>query len=121
MLSVRNIDLLCFGEFMTPLEIIEPLRDSDPYIKTIFTQGSCYKFHIFLKSIFTDAEPVTNNEGDHIASIIDGVAYDINGVIDWVYRPLTEAELHEAKHWSFSENQWLSIGDCPYCFEPIPV
>lgn len=103
------------------MEIIGPLRDSDPYIKTIYTQGSCYKFHLFLKSIFKDAVPVTNNEGDHVASLIDGVAYDILGVIDWEYRQLTEIELNDAKGWSFAKNQWLSIGDCPHCDEPIPV
>jgi len=106
---------------MTPLLIIDSLRASDPYIKTIFTQGSCYKFHLFLKTIFPDAMAVCNENCDHIGSLIEGTVYDINGIVDWGYRAIYDDELAEIEGWSFCKNQWLNIGDCPSCGEPIPV
>lgn len=104
-----------------PMVLIDALRNTGPYMQTIFTQGDCYKFHLFLKAIFPDAIPVVNADCDHVGSLIGGIAYDINGVVDWAYRPLYEEDLPTVEAWNFADNQWLQIGECPYCYEPIPV
>jgi hypothetical protein len=35
--------------------LIASLRATDPYIETIYTRGSCYKFYLFLKGIWPEA------------------------------------------------------------------
>jgi len=104
-----------------PLEFIKNLRNTDPYIKTIFTNGGCYKFANFLKTIFKDAELVINTEKDHVGVLIDGVVYDINGVADWNFTHMTNADLEMAEKWSFAKKMMLQIGECSFCEEPIVV
>ena len=106
---------------MDILTLITSLRDSDPYIHTIYTEGSCYKFHLFLKKIWPTAVPVINDTADHVASFIDGVMYDIDGVADWDYRAISVKELAMVEKWSFAGNSFLQVGECPACEEPIIV
>jgi hypothetical protein len=101
--------------------LIASLRATDPYIETIYTRGSCYKFYLFLKGIWPEAIPVTNNKADHIGIIIDGVVYDINGLVEWNWRAMTTEEEAKAKEWSFAKNSLLQIGECEVCEEPIVV
>jgi hypothetical protein len=104
---------------ITPIVLIDALRESDPYIETIYMKGSCYRLHLMLKKLWPDALPVTNASGDHVGSVIGGVAYDINGVVDWSYRDMDYEDTKEAMQWSFANNSMLQIGTCPICEEPI--
>ena len=106
---------------MNILTLITALRDSDPYIKTIYTEGSCYKFHIFLKQIWPTAVPVFNQTADHVASLIDGLVYDIDGCNNGDYRAMSVKELAIVEKWSFAGNSFLQVGECPACEEPIIV
>jgi hypothetical protein len=43
-------------------------------------------------------------------------------VADWAFRAISDDdELEMIQGWNFADNQWLQIGECPYCDEPIPV
>lgn len=106
---------------MRPIEVIDALKDTDPYIETIYMQGGCYRFHLFLSKLFPDATPVKNERFDHIATVIGGECYDINGIVSWRYYPLSVEEITEAEQWSFTGNSYLSLGDCPNCDEPLLV
>ncbi len=105
---------------LTPLELINNLRESDCYIRDIYSLGSCYKFHIFLKSIYPEAIPMINKEENHITSLIDGKYYDISGIVlNEEYFKLTKSNIKEAKQWSFAKNYLLQIDECPACDEPL--
>jgi hypothetical protein len=106
---------------ITPLALIDLLRESDPYIETIYMKGSCYQLHLILKKLWPDALPVTNAECDHVGSMIDGAVYDIRGLVNWSYRSMTEDELAMAEQWSFAENAMLQVGECPICDEPLVI
>lgn len=101
--------------------VIETLRESDCYIKTIFTQGGCYQFHLFLKSIVPTAEPMISEDKEHVVSLINGEYYDITGKVCEFYDPMTKDEIKEAKTWSFSRSQFLSLGECSNCEEPLLI
>lgn len=104
-----------------PADFIENLRKTDPYIKTIFTNGGCYKFAVFLKSIWHESEIVINETKDHVGLLIDGVVYDINGVADWSFTHMTKDDSEMAEKWSFAKKMMLQIGECSFCEEPIAV
>jgi hypothetical protein len=102
-------------------KIIKALRESDAYIETIFTQGSCYKFHLFLKSLYPKAVPVINEEKDHIGTLIHTDVYDITGKVSGNYNVMADYEIELAQTWSFSKSRMLQLGECPVCEEPLVV
>ncbi len=103
-------------------KIITALKGSEPYIEVIFLQGGCYQFHVFLREIFPGAVPLINSSKDHVISLINGIGYDISGVVDISgYQHMTASDEAAAKEWSFSKEQALSIGECRFCEEPILV
>lgn len=104
-----------------PADFIENLRKTDPYIKTIFMNGGCYKFAVFLKTIWSDSQFVINTDKDHVGLLIEGVVYDINGVADWSFTHMTKDDLEMAEKWSFAKKMMLQIGECSFCEEPIAV
>jgi hypothetical protein len=107
---------------MKPLEIINSLRESDKYIEMIYLQGGCYKFHLFLKKLFTGAIPYTNTKRDHVISRIGGRFYDITGEVDnHSFHICNEQEIKMCEEWSFSKNMALRVNECPACGEPICV
>lgn len=107
---------------MTPIIIINSLRESDKYIEMIYLQGGCYKFHLFLKKLFTEAIPYINTKGDHVITRIGGRFYDITGEVDgYLFCRLSEQELKTCEKWSFSKYKMLQITECPACNEPIIV
>ena len=106
---------------MKPIDFIEMLRNSDPYISTIYTNGSCYKFHLILKKMYPESVPMIDEIKDHIVTEIDGVYYDINGVNNGEYYSLTDYDFDLVEKWSFSKQRMLQIGECPVCEEPIVV
>jgi hypothetical protein len=105
------------------LTFINTLRETDIYIKYIFSQGSCYQFYLLLKAMYPDAKPYIDNEDGHIASLIDGVLYDIEGLIpaDEIadFRELPAELLPVVTEWSFSRNHCIQLSECPFCEEPI--
>jgi hypothetical protein len=108
-------------EPLSPLELIDALRRTDRYIETIFTQGGCYQFHIFLKRIWPEAVPFQTDEMDHVVSLIGGKFYDITGEVEGDFHAVTEADMALMEHWSFSRSRVLSLGECPNCEEPLLV
>lgn len=103
-----------------PINFINTLRDSDSYIKTIYLYGGCYQFFKVLKTVFPNAVPYINQEKNHVVTMIDGNYYDITGITNGKYQPLTKDDISRCEKWSFSRNYWLNK-ECPNCDEPIPV
>ena len=104
---------------MKPIDFIEMLRNSDPYISTIYTYGGCYRFHLILKKMYPESIPMLDKIKDHIVTMIDGIYYDINGINKGEYYSLTLEDLKLVEKWSFSKKNMLQIGECLVCEEPI--
>ena len=106
---------------MTPLYLITALRQTDEYIEQIFMKGSCYKFYVFLKTLFPEAKPYMSAHKDHILTKIDGKYYDILGEVDIhdteYYEPLTKKDEKLVEDWSFYVHNSLKIAKCDYCDE----
>lgn len=105
------------------LDIISSLRESDYYIPYIFMQGGCYKFHLFLKTIYPDAVPYIHQDKDHVVTCLYGKLFDmrgqINPVFEMMYSPLKDEDLAVVESWSFSRTQVLQLRECPFCGEPV--
>ena len=108
---------------MEPEKIINALRETDRYIYYIFMRGGCYKFHLFLKTIFPDSEPYICQKKDHIITKIGDNFYDIRGKVsrqfELLYSPLTDRDKETVTAWSFHKNQLLLLSECPACDEPL--
>lgn len=61
-------------------DVIYAIRESFVGADKVYTQGSCYQFYKILKSIFPQA--IDYYDMNHVVTEIDGVCYDINGVVD---------------------------------------
>jgi len=105
------------------LLLVNSLRKTDRYIQSIFMQGGCYQFHLFLKNIFTDAIPFIHKNKDHIVSKIGNKLFDITGIIENEneYYLLKKSELEMVEKWSFSRTHLLQLKECPFCEEPLVV
>lgn len=101
------------------LGVIDALRSADRYIEIIFTEGGCYQFFKFIKTMRPEAEPVINLDKNHIGAKINGVVYDINGIVGWEHKPLSIKMESIAKGWSFSKKAMIQLGECPNCEEPL--
>lgn len=111
------IELLNEAAKPNPLDLINALRESDRYIEDIYTHGGCYKFHLFLKSIYPDATPCINSRQEHIITLIGNNFYDITGIVEeHDYKKVDKYDLKKIKKWSFFENNYLMIV-CPNCDE----
>ena len=112
---------------MEILTVINSLRESDEYIKTIFLEGGCYKFHLFLKALFPECKVMINKEMDHVITEYKGKYYDIQGELDVIdfeesdFKYIHNDDLDIVEGWSFSGNKVLSLGECQYCEEPILI
>lgn len=104
---------------LTPLELIKALNATDPYIATIFLEGGCYQFHLFLKKLYPDSIPVINKTSNHVGTLIEKQCYDITGLVNWEYRKLNEQEIKTVEQWSFAKKNLLLLGECPFCEEPL--
>lgn len=102
-------------------KLIAAIRESDEYIPTIYTQGSCYKFFLLLKKLYPSAVPVKNKSFDHVGALVDGECYDINGKCDWDWYMMDANDIHVAEKWSFRRHHMLKIGECSVCDEPFVV
>jgi len=111
---------------MEILTVINSLRESDKYIKTIFSEGGCYQFHLFLKALFPECKVMINKEMDHVITEYKGKYYDITGEVQSVsigcdFNYLTFGNISLVEGWSFSGVKLLSIDECPHCEEPILI
>lgn len=112
---------------LTPEAVITSLRQADEYIRPIFMNGGCWRFHKFLKTIFPEAEPykvAVSAPGyyDHIITKIGDALYDITGTVsekDFAsFAPVQEADVQQFEKWSFAHNNLL-FKRCPACGEEI--
>lgn len=60
-------------------EFIATIRDSFIGSQQVYTEGSCYHFHLILKKVFPNAEPYYDL--DHVITKIDDKYYDITGEV----------------------------------------
>jgi len=104
-------------------KIIESLRNSDRYIEAIFTEGSCYKFYLFLRTIYPHAEPYFTEDNEHVVTRVGDSFYDITGNVngEQCYTPMSDDDIATAGEWSFSKHKMLSLGECLNCEEPILI
>ena len=110
---------------ISPKELIRALRETDSYIEEIFMEGSCYQFHLFLKRLFPQSIPYLTYHRTHIVTKIDGSFYDILGQVGTYdtldLTPLTKEDLDMVKEWSFANYNWIKLGECSNCEEPIII
>ena len=102
-------------------EFINALRDTDEYIRYIYTKGSCYKFHVLLSKMYKGSVPYISENKDHIITRYRGKYYDINGEVKNIkgYRELNEEEIPMVKGWSFYHHNLIVLNECPNCDEPL--
>lgn len=112
---------------MEVLELINALRASDEYIKLIFTEGSCYKFSMFLKKLYPVSIPYINKKRTHVITRIGGRFYNITGEVSEEertgqgFRLMDKLEKSVASGWSFRKNNFLKVGECHKCEEPLII
>lgn len=103
------------------------LRDSDFFIRYIYTRGGCYQLYKVLRVLWPDAQPYAlgcGKEMMHVATRICGLLWDIDGEVkdgDNEFHPMTPDEIAIAEEWSFAANNDLYFGECPVCEQPIKI
>lgn len=102
-------------------EFIDELRSTDQYIRHIYLNGGCYKFHVLLKKMYPSAVAYISDHKNHIVTKYRGKFYDIMGEVDNVdgYTELTESERRICENWSFHKYNLLKLTECPSCDEPL--
>ena len=89
---------------ITPLSIVNAMRENIKDADIQFTQGRCYQLYAMLKELFPQA--VAWYEGNHVYTEINGEYYDINGVYLEIphdaYLLSSEPRIaEEAKTWNY--------------------
>ena len=113
----------CLASVSSCLFLVNSLRKTDKYIQSIFTQGGCYQFHLFIKKLYPNAKPLIHKNKDHIITEIESEFLDINGIVSDIenYNELSENDFEAVEKWSFSRNKMIQISECSFCEEPIVV
>ena len=106
---------------MNITDFISYLNGSDEYIHHIYSKGGCYRFHILLSKMYKNCVPYISANKNHIITKYRGKFYDIYGEVDNQdgFTKLREDELPMVNKWSFRKNNYLTLGDCPNCDEPL--
>lgn len=65
---------------MTPLLIIDSLRNSVKASVKMFTDGKCFQLYLFLRNIYPHANAWYDPIVGHVYTEIDGTYYDIYGM-----------------------------------------
>jgi uncharacterized protein YbaR (Trm112 family) len=106
---------------MNILTFIDELRNTDGYIRYIYTEGGCYRFHILLKKMYKDCTPYISQRKNHIVTRYKNRYYDIDGEVKCMdgYTVLTVDELPTVERWSFRRNNMMVLTECPVCEEPL--
>ncbi len=98
--------------------LIESLGQTDVYMETIFLNGGCYDFHLFLKKLYPEAIPYITEDKAHVVTYYKGKFYDIRGEVDdEKYEKLEDISLVE--NWNFARHNLLKIKECPECEYPL--
>lgn len=106
---------------------LKALRESDFFIRHIYTRGGCYQLYKILKTLWPEAQPYALGSWDgmsHVATKICGLLWDIDGEVmdgDGEFHLMEPKEMEMAEEWSFSANNDLYLGECPVCKEPIRI
>lgn len=113
----------CLASVSSCLFLVNSLRGTDKYIQSIFMQGGCYQFHLFIKKLYPNAKPLIHKNKDHIITEIESEFLDINGIVSDIenYNELSENDFEAVEKWSFSRNKMIQISECSFCEEPIVV
>lgn len=94
------------------LKFLEALRDSADLQYKIFTQGSCFRLYVILKTVFPTAKPYWSDRSNHCITNIDGLFYDIGGKInkqhveDWGYYEVPKNQIH-----GYTLMKWINPGE----------
>lgn len=67
------------------INFLKELKQSFPDAQKVFMEGSCFRLHLILKTIFPSAIPYYSTIDGHWIIKIDGSFYDINGRISECY------------------------------------
>ncbi len=62
------------------LALIKAIRESFYDSVVVYTQGSCYRFYLILKSVFPEAQAYYDS--NHVITRIGDRYYDITGEVD---------------------------------------
>lgn len=93
---------------MTPLEVVEALRDNIKNSEKMFTNGKCFQLYCVLKQLFPCAEAWYDGIIAHVYTKIGSKWYDINGehasIPTTAYPLWKEPRIEaEAKMWDYLE------------------
>ena len=97
------------------LNFINTLRDSFDGGDEVYLSGSCYHLYKILKTIFPDAECYFSNMHDHVITKIEGVFYDIKGVVN-----NTEGYIPLVEHKNYNHDTLSSTVFSIYKLRPVP-
>ena len=79
---------------MNKIELfLKELRESSDRINNIFTNGACVRLFSMLKILFPNAELYWSDRDVHGVTKIDGVYYDIGGIVCSDYLIMKEYHL----------------------------
>lgn len=67
------------------IEFLKELRDSADIQFKIFTQGSCFRLYLIVKTIFPKAKPFWSDLDNHCIIKLKGKYYDIGGEVKEQY------------------------------------
>ena len=63
------------------LSFISLIRESHPFMESIYTNGSCLNFYLILRDRFKEHCPVPYYNVDHVITLIGDRYYDITGEV----------------------------------------
>ena len=101
------------------LDFINSLRETDQYIKSIYTKGGCYQFALLLHKMYPCSTILVNYDNTHAVLKYNRNLYDIRGLVRKKrdFHIPSEDEIKEMEKWSFSRNYMLKLGEYPVYFK----
>ena len=104
-------------------KFIENLRNTDLYIKEIYTKGGCFQFYVFLSKMFEGCTPFINSKKNHIITRYKSKFYDINGLVEdgSDFKKLKDEEIPLVARWSCWKNNILYLEECEECGSPFEL
>ena len=80
------------------IKFLKELKYSHESMSKIFTEGSCFRLCLILKTIYPNAQPLYSKIDGHWITEIDGKFYDIHGEINRRF-----VENHAYEKWEEAE------------------
>lgn len=102
-------------------QFIKELNDTDRYIKHIYSQGGCYRFHVLLSKLYKNTTPYIKRTRNHVITKYKNKYYDIFGEVTDIsnYREFTPVDYDFVNQWSFHKHNKIMLAECPHCDEPL--